>query len=153
MQRRLHGGGRRCDEERRVEVLKLGVERPRAFGVARARRVVHLFHPLAREVRRHGDPTRAADLGERAQQVVVTGQEREVRLLDDRPRRVHVRVRLLDADDVVDLRQLDQQIRLDVDDGPARDVVEQHRRVAGGLGAGLEVRADSPARWACCSRA
>ena len=59
----------------------------------------------------------------------------------------------LTPDDVVDLRQLDQQVRLEVDHGPARDVVEQHRHVARGLRARFEVRSQARARSACCSRA
>ena len=49
------------------------------------------------------------------QQVVVAGVQSEPRVLDDRARLVHVGVGLLDRDDVVDLGQLGEQVRLEVD--------------------------------------
>ena len=71
--------GRRRDEERAVHLLELAVERPRALHVAGPCGLVQLLHLLAGQVRGHGDAARAPDLGERPQQVVVTGVQGQLR--------------------------------------------------------------------------
>ena len=91
------------DEERPVDVLGARGRSPasaRCRRPARPRSSSFICSPTRCE--RHGDASGAADLGERAQQVVVAGVEGEPGVFDDPPRLLHVRVGLLDADDVVD---------------------------------------------------
>ena len=70
--------------------------------------------------------------------VVVAGQHRQAL---DRPQLVVVG--LLDGDDVVDLRQLGEQLGRHVDDHPRGDVVDDHRQLRDGRGDRLEVGADA----------
>ena len=92
----------------------------------------------------HDDAADAADLEERVDEVVAARVEVEVGLGDDPPRLVELLGRLLDRLDGRDLGQLEHRLRLDVDDDPLRDVVDDDRLVAGG-GDRLEVL-DDPAR-------
>ena len=75
------------------------------------------------------DAAVAAHLEERLDQVVVTRVEREPEV-DDLPRLLEVVVRLLDGDDVRDLRELGDRLRLDVDHDAHGDVVDDDRLVA-----------------------
>ena len=78
-------------------------------------------------------------------EMVVAGVEVEAESLGDPPRLLEVVVRLLHGDDVLDLCELRDRLRLDVDDDAARDVVDDHRLVGGG-GDLLEVADDCPLR-------
>ena len=80
--------------------------------------------------------------------VVVAGEDRQAL---DRPQLVVVG--LLDRDDVVDLRQLAEQLGADVDDHPRGDVVERPSAAPGPPRRPPRSGRGSRPGWACCSRA
>ena len=105
----------------------------------------HLLHLRPEHVRVDADPADRAQLEEREDQVVVARVEIQLRVVDDVPRLVEVVVRLLHVADGRDLGQLGDRRGLEVQDDPARDVVDDDRPVAHG-GDRLEVLDDPPRR-------
>ena len=90
------------------------------------------------------DPTDAADLEERQDEIVVAGVQVESRG-DDVARRVDAGLRLLHAPYVVDLREPRDRRGLRLDDDARRDVVEDDGPVGRG-GDRLDVRHDPALR-------
>ena len=86
--RSLDGRGRRRDEERAVHVLELARRAPASAPMSPDRAPPRTAPSSARPpgARTRVMPPAPADLGERAQQVVVTGVQREPGVLDDPPR-------------------------------------------------------------------
>ena len=102
----------------------------------------HLLHLRPDDVRVDADAAEAAELEEREDEVVVARVEIEAEL-DDRARLLEIGVRLLDRADGRDLRELRDRLRLEIEDDPRRDVVDDDRAVGDG-GDLLEVP-DDPA--------
>ena len=147
LQRRLHRHRVGGDRERLEQRPQAGVDLPRALEVAGLDRVPHLAHlRRRRRARRPGCRRRAPSSRVREEDVVVAGEDGHA--LD---RAQLVVVGLLDRDHVVDLRQLGELGRRDVDDHPRGDVVGDQRQVG-------HRRRRSPRNgrvprpgWACCS--
>src|SRR5206468_8164306 len=93
-----------------VDRRDLGVDLSRALDVAGLRRIPHLAHLLADDVRGNGDAAPTAELEYAQKGVVVSSEDRQTLY-----RRQLLVVGLLDGDDVVDLGQLRQEVRRHVD--------------------------------------
>ena len=127
---RLDGDRVRDDLQEVVGGLQLVVDAPGLDVVSGLVQPDHLLHLRADDVRVHADTAGAADLEERVDEVVVARVQGEAGLLDDEPRLDEIVVRLLDGSHRLDLGELRHRLRLDVDDDPAGDVVDDHRLVA-----------------------
>ena len=126
----LIGDRVRDDLQEVVGRLQLVVYAPRLDVVSGLVQADHLLHLRADDVRVHADTADAADLEERVDEVVVARVEGEAGLLDDEARLDEIVVRLLDGFHRLDLGELRHRLRLDVDDDPAGDVVDDHGLVA-----------------------
>src|SRR4051812_16502485 len=98
------------DGEALVERRQLGVELARPIEVTGPCGVPHLAHSIAGNVGCHSDAPGAAELEHPQEDVVVAGQDLQAL---DRPKLLVVG--LLDSNDVVDQRQLGEQVGLHVD--------------------------------------
>jgi hypothetical protein len=130
IERRLDGDGIRLDLEQVVRRLELLVDQARRLDVAPAERIDHPLHLRADDVRVNTDPADRTELEEGKEDVVVPGVEVQIGLPDDAPRLGEVVIRLLDRPDGRDLGELDDRVRLEVDDHAAGDVVRDDRPVA-----------------------
>jgi hypothetical protein len=121
LEARLHGDrvGLAADLVDRAKPI---VDLPRTFHIPRLHRVVDLAHLAAREMRGDEDPAGLAHLEGAQEGPVVAGEDPEA--LD---RLQLLVVRLLHADDVVDLRELGELLQRDVHHCTRGDVVEDDR--------------------------
>src|SRR5438094_5733398 len=142
IQRRLDRNGIDLDLEKLISRLELLVELARRVHVTLVEGPDHSPDLRSDDVRVYTNTADPAELEEREDQDVVPRVEREVRLADDAPGLDEVVVRLLDGTDGRDLGQLDDRLRLDIDNDAAGNVVDDDRPVAD-VGDRAEVLDDS----------
>jgi hypothetical protein len=104
--------------------VQAGLHLARPVGLADGGRIVDLTHLGADQMRRDEDPASAAELQAAQEDLVVARQD-----VEPVDRSEVVVVGLFDRDDVVDRRQLGEEVRRQVDHAAGGDVVEDDRRV------------------------
>src|SRR6185312_2847450 len=131
--------------EQLIDRFELLVDLSRRLGVALVKGANHGLDARPDDMRMHTNAADSPESKEREDEVVVPRVEVELGLPDDSARLGEVVIRLFDGADARDVRELDDRLRLEVDDDAARDVVDDDRPVAD-VGDGAEVLDDSASR-------